>query len=181
MSDDRYERGWARLEELAGRQGTRVVEGLHEVAPDLARYVVELGYGQVYSRGRLDDRTRQPVAVSALAALGGADAQLEYHIAVALNVGVTPQEIVDTVTHLAPFVGVPRALNAARAAKQVFAAGGSVSEEASPTPPGRLPAASLTGGTRPGRRPSWSPGPAPRSIGGRPRPQPWCPRRRCRP
>src|SRR5437762_9529745 len=50
MSDERYERGWARLQELAGEQGTRVIEGLKDVAPDLARYVVEYGYGDVYSR-----------------------------------------------------------------------------------------------------------------------------------
>jgi 4-carboxymuconolactone decarboxylase len=122
MSDDRYEQGWARLRELAGEHGERVVDGIRDVAPDLARYVVEFGYGDVYSRDGLDDRTRQLAAISALTAMGGAEPQLEYHIAIALNVGVDPAEIVETIIHLAPFVGFARALNAARSARRVFAA-----------------------------------------------------------
>jgi 4-carboxymuconolactone decarboxylase len=124
MSNDRYDRGWERLRELAGEQGERVVEGIRDVAPDLARYVVEFGYGDVYSRAGLDDRTRQLAAVAALTAMGGAEPQLEYHIAIALNVGVAPAEIVETIIHLAPFVGFARALNAARSARRVFAARG---------------------------------------------------------
>ena len=99
-----------------------MIEGVRDVAPDLARYVVEFGYGDVYSRPGLDDRTRQLAAISALTALGGAEPQLEYHIGIALNVGVEPQEIVETIVHLAPFLGFARTLNAARSAKRVFAA-----------------------------------------------------------
>jgi 4-carboxymuconolactone decarboxylase len=124
MSNDRYERGWERLRELAGDHGERVVEGIRDVAPDLARYVVEFGYGDVYSRAGLDDRTRQLTAISALTAMGGAEPQLEYHIAIALNVGVHPGEIVETIVHLAPFVGFARALNAARSVRRVFASRG---------------------------------------------------------
>lgn len=124
MSDDRYERGWERLRELAGDQGEKVIKGLREVAPDLARLVVEFGYGDVYARPGLDDRTRQLAAISALTALGGAEPQLEYHIGIALNVGVEPSEIVETIVFLAPFVGFARALNSARSARRVFAARG---------------------------------------------------------
>lgn len=134
MSDERYERGWARLQELAGEQGTRVVEGLKDVAPDLARYVVEFGYGDVYSRDGLGDRERQLAAIAALTALGGAEPQLEYHIGIALNVGLTPQQIVETIVHLAPFVGFARTLNAARSARRVFSARG-VSAGSGPVPP----------------------------------------------
>ena len=111
-----------RLEELAGDRGERIIDGLRDVSPDLARYVVEFGYGDVYSRPGLDDRTRQLAAISALAAIGGAEPQLEYHIGIALNVGVDPEEIVETVVFLAPFVGFARTLNAARSVRRVFAA-----------------------------------------------------------
>ena len=122
MESDRYERGWQRLRELAGEQGERVVEGLRDVAPDLARYVVEFGYGDVYSRPGLDIGRRQLIAIAALIALGGCEPQLEYHIGIALNVGVGRDEIVETIVHCAPFVGFARTLNAARSAKRVFAA-----------------------------------------------------------
>ena len=124
MSDDRYERGWERLRELAGEQGERVIEGVRGTAPDLARYVVEFGYGDVYSRRVLGDRERQLAAISALTALGGVEPQLEYHIGIALNVGVRPAEIVEVIIHCAPFVGFARALNATRSARRVFAARG---------------------------------------------------------
>jgi 4-carboxymuconolactone decarboxylase len=124
MGDDRYERGWKRLQELAGDHGESVMRGVGEVSPDLARYAVEFGYGDVYSRPALDDHARQLIAISALAAMGGADPQLEYHIGIALNVGVPPVEIVETVIFLTPFVGLARTLNAARSVKRVFAARG---------------------------------------------------------
>ena len=124
VGEDRYELGWERLRELAGEQGERAIEGVRDVAPDLARYVVEFGYGDVYRRPGLDDRSRQIAAISALTALGGAEPQLEYHIGIALNVGVEPRDIVETVIHLAPFVGFARTLNAARSIKRVFAARG---------------------------------------------------------
>jgi 4-carboxymuconolactone decarboxylase len=121
MEEDRFERGWERLRELAGEQGERVIEGLKDVAPDLARYVVEFGYGDVYSRGVLDVKQRQLVAIAALTALGGAEPQLEYHIGIALNAGVARAEIVEAIIHCAPFVGFARTLNAARSARRVFA------------------------------------------------------------
>ena len=124
MDDERYERGLKRLDELAGEHGQRMVDGVRDVSPDIARYVVEFGYGDIYSRPGLDDRTRQLAAISALAAIGGAEPQLEYHIGIALNVGVDPEDIVETVIFLAPFVGFARTLNAVRSVRRVFAARG---------------------------------------------------------
>jgi 4-carboxymuconolactone decarboxylase len=124
MSDDRYEKGMRRLEELAGAHGRKVMDDLRAVAPDLERLVVEFGYHDVYNRPGLDDRTRQLVAIAALAAMGGAEPQLEYHLGIALNVGVEPAEIVETITFLAPFLGFARTLNGARSIKRVFAARG---------------------------------------------------------
>jgi 4-carboxymuconolactone decarboxylase len=122
--DDRYERGRQRLSELAGERGESVMAGLEEVSPDLARYVIEFGYGDIYSRPALDDHARQLAAISALSAMGGAEPQLEYHIGIALNIGVPPGQIVETVVFLAPFIGFARTLNAVRSVKRVFASRG---------------------------------------------------------
>lgn len=121
MSDDRYEKGSKRLRELAGERGEAVMAGLEEVSPDLARYVVEFGYGDIYSRPALDDHARQLAAISAISAMGGAEPQLEYHIGIALNVGVPPEQVVETVVFLSPFIGFARTLNAVRSIKRVFA------------------------------------------------------------
>jgi 4-carboxymuconolactone decarboxylase len=121
MADDRYERGRQRLSELAGERGESFMAGLEEVSPDLARYVIEFGYGDIYSRPALDDQTRQLAAISALSAMGGAEPQLEYHIGIALNRGVLPGQIVEIVVFLSPFIGFARTLNAVRSIKRVFA------------------------------------------------------------
>ena len=124
MSDERYERGRERLRELAGDRGEAVMAGLEEVSPDLARYVIEFGYGDVYSRPTLDDHARQLAAISALSAMGGAEPQLEYHLGIALDIGVPPDQIVETVVFLSPFIGFARTLNAVRSVKRVFASRG---------------------------------------------------------
>ena len=47
--------------------------------------------------------------------------QLEVHINAALNVGLSPAEIVEALLHSAVYCGMPRALNATFVAKKVFA------------------------------------------------------------
>jgi 4-carboxymuconolactone decarboxylase len=128
MGDDRYERGRQRLSELAGERGESVMAGLEEVSPDLARYVIEFGYGDIYSRPALDDHARQLAAISALSAMGGAEPQLEYHLGIALDIGVPPDQVVETVLFLSPFIGFARTLNAMRSIKRVFAARGLLSK-----------------------------------------------------
>jgi 4-carboxymuconolactone decarboxylase len=121
MNDERYTRGTRRLAEVDGEGGQRVVDALKDVAPDLARYVIEFGFGDVYSRPGLDLRTRELATVAGLAAIGHAQPQLRVHVNGALNVGCTPAEVVEVIIQMALYAGFPAALNAAFTAKQVFA------------------------------------------------------------
>jgi len=121
MSEDRYKRGWERLKEIDGEAGERVIESLKDIAPDLARYVIEFPFGDVYSRPGLDLKSREIATVSALTALGNAIPQLKVHIHAALNVGCTRQEVVEIIIQMAVYAGFPAALNAMFAAKEVFA------------------------------------------------------------
>jgi 4-carboxymuconolactone decarboxylase len=121
MNDERYTRGTRRLAEVDGEGGQRVVEALQDVAPDLARYVIEFGFGDVYSRAGLDLRTRELATVAGLTALGHAQPQLRVHVNGALNVGCTPTEVVEVIIQMALYAGFPAALNAAFTAKEVFA------------------------------------------------------------
>lgn len=120
MSEDRYERGWAKLAEVDGEAGTRVIDSLKDIAPDLARLVIEFPFGDIYSRPGLDLRSREIATVAALTALGHAIPQLEVHVHAALNVGVSRQEVVEIIMQMAVYAGFPAALNAMQAAKRVF-------------------------------------------------------------
>lgn len=119
--ENRYERGLAKLREIDGEAGERVVQSLGDIAPDFARYLIEFPFGDVYSRPGLDLKSREIAVVAALTALGNAEPQLKVHIQGALNVGVTHTEIVETIMQMAVYAGFPAALNGLAAAKEVFA------------------------------------------------------------
>ena len=121
MDSDRYKQGWEKLKEIDGQAGEKVIAALQDIAPDLARYIIEFPFGDVYSRGVLTLKEREIVTVSALAALGNAQPQLKVHIHGALNVGCSRQEIVEIMIQMAVYAGFPAALNGTFAAQAVFA------------------------------------------------------------
>ncbi|MFI5589709.1 carboxymuconolactone decarboxylase family protein [Amycolatopsis sp. NPDC051758] len=119
--EDRYERGLAAMKAVDGDAGEKVAEALQDIAPDLATYIIEFTFGEIYSRAHLSLRHREIVTIAACVALGTALPQLKVHIHGLLNVGGTEQEVVETVLHLAFYCGFPAALNAIAAAREVFA------------------------------------------------------------
>ena len=121
VDSERYERGWKKLAEIHGKAGKNVIESLKEIAPDLANYVIEFPFGDIYSRPGLDLKSRAIATVSALTALGNAQPQLKVHIHAALNVGCTREEIVEVIIQMAVYAGFPAALNGMFTAKEVFA------------------------------------------------------------
>ncbi|WP_176560102.1 carboxymuconolactone decarboxylase family protein [Brevibacillus dissolubilis] len=120
MITERYQRGWEKLMEVDGTGGERVIESLQDIAPDLGRYVVEFGFGDIYSRDGLDLKQRQLVTIASLTTQGGCEPQLTVHLNAALNVGLTPKEIIEAIMHCCPYTGFPRVLNAMLTAKCVF-------------------------------------------------------------
>lgn len=120
-SDDRYARGLAALRLVTGTEHPTVLDSLSEIAPDLARYTIEFGYGDIWTRPGLTPRQRQIATIAALSAMGNAAPQLRFHIGGALNVGCTRREIVETFIHTTVYAGFPAALNALSAAREVFA------------------------------------------------------------
>ncbi|AFQ11496.1 TPA: carboxymuconolactone decarboxylase family protein [Bacillus pacificus] len=120
MNNERYENGWDTLKNIDGNAGTQVIESLQDIAPDLGKYIVEFAFGDIYSRGTLDLKQRQLVTISSLTSQGGCEPQLTVHINAALNVGLSTNEIVESIIHCVPYTGFPRALNAIFVAKQVF-------------------------------------------------------------
>lgn len=126
--NDRLTRGQARLKQITGQSGEKVMEAMAEIAPDFARYIFEFGYGDVYSRPGLDLRTRMLATVAGLVALGHAERELEVHIGSALNVGASRDEVVEVIMQMALYAGFPAALDALYIAKRVFTARGLMPE-----------------------------------------------------
>ncbi|MET9359445.1 carboxymuconolactone decarboxylase family protein [Streptomyces sp. NPDC006632] len=119
-TDERFERGLALLRTIGGQEHPAVLDSLADIAPGLGRMTVAFAYGDLLARPGLTLRQRQIATVGALAAMGNAAPQLRFHIDGALNVGVSPAEIVELLIHTAVYAGFPAALNAIAAAREVF-------------------------------------------------------------
>ena len=70
----------------------------------------------------MSPRDRSLVTVAALTA-GGNTEQLTFHLQYARDNGATETELIEAITHLAFYVGWPKAFSAMAVAKQVFAGG----------------------------------------------------------
>ena len=121
MEQSTYERGLQRLKEVDDIAGEKVIDSLADISPDLGRYVIEFGFGEIYSRPGLSLQQRELATVAALTAMGTAQPQLKVHLAAALNVGLSRHEITETILQMALYAGFPAALNGMFAAQEVFA------------------------------------------------------------
>jgi 4-carboxymuconolactone decarboxylase len=110
---DRYRRGIDIAEQLAADKLAHFVKsGVAEVAPDFARMVIEFAFGDIYSRKGLDLKSRELIAIAALAARGNAGPQLRVHVESAASAGITRVEVIEVLMQIALYAGFPAALNA---------------------------------------------------------------------
>ncbi len=119
-TSERYQKGLAVLDSISAESGRAMIANMRVLAPALADWAVEFGYGDVVSRPGLDLRTRQLATVAALTALGTAGPQLRAHLNGAINVGCTPLEIIEVIQQMVVFAGFPAAINGIAAAREVF-------------------------------------------------------------
>jgi 4-carboxymuconolactone decarboxylase len=90
-----------------------------DFAPKLAELTDDVLYADVWERLQLSKRDRSLVTVSALIAMNRPD-QLRSHLTRARDNGVTLEELVETITHLAFYAGWPNAVTAIGVAREVF-------------------------------------------------------------
>ena len=48
MSENRYERGLQKLQEIDGEAGERVLKSLQDISPDLGRFIIEYSFGDIF-------------------------------------------------------------------------------------------------------------------------------------
>ncbi|MBI3893701.1 MAG: carboxymuconolactone decarboxylase family protein [Candidatus Wallbacteria bacterium] len=116
---ERLRRGEEIGRKIVGNKWDRLVEVLQQTHPDMAKYIVEWAYGEVFARPDLGLREREIASVVCLTILR-LGPQLKTHIYGALNVGLSERELMELFIHMAMFVGFPTALFGTRIAKDVF-------------------------------------------------------------
>jgi 4-carboxymuconolactone decarboxylase len=90
-----------------------------DFAPKLAQITDDVLYGDIWERPELPKRDRSLVTVAALIALNRPD-QLRSHLRIARQNGVTQEELIEAITHLAFYTGWPSAVTAVGIAREVF-------------------------------------------------------------
>jgi 4-carboxymuconolactone decarboxylase len=103
----------------AGTQPTPAQRLMGDIAPKLVELTDNVLFGDVWERPGLSKRDRSLVTVSALIAMNRPD-QLRSHLARARDNGVTQDELVEAITHLAFYAGWPSAVTAISVARDVF-------------------------------------------------------------
>src|SRR5690242_21823646 len=90
-----------------------------DIAPALGDYTDNVLFGEVWERPGLSKRDRSLITVATLVA-GYRTNELPFHLKRALENGVTRDELVEVITHLAFYAGWPAASTAVTIARQVF-------------------------------------------------------------
>jgi 4-carboxymuconolactone decarboxylase len=90
-----------------------------DIAPKLAQLTDDVLFGDIWERSQLSKRDRSLITCAALVATAKVE-QMSFHFPRAIENGVTQEELVELITHLAFYVGWPSALSAVIKAKELF-------------------------------------------------------------
>jgi 4-carboxymuconolactone decarboxylase len=104
---------------IEGARAMPTTEDIRAVAPALEKYAKDVVRGDLWQRPGLSLRDRSIVTVAALIARDQT-VELPYYLNLALDNGVKPIELSETITHLAFYTGWANAMDAVAAAKDVF-------------------------------------------------------------
>lgn len=111
QTDELTEYGMEIMNKLEAGLAERVTSSLSQLDEGLSKLITDYAFGAVIGRPGLDLKTREMITVASLISLGNAKPQLELHMRAALNVGVTPQELLEIVIQMAIYAGVPACMN----------------------------------------------------------------------
>ena len=117
---DRFEKG---LAFQVGAYGERINQ-MRAATPDYQKHLQDdlsaFCFGDTYTRGTLDMKTREMITMAAIGTLGTGEAQYKSHVLGTLEAGATNEEVIGVITVMNPYIGFPRTLNALRIANEVF-------------------------------------------------------------
>ena len=118
--DERYERGQETRRMFGGGQITGGSSpAAWELAPDLERIIGEALFGTIWKREALTPVQREMITLSCLIVMNR-EVQLKRHLGNALNVGLTPEQLVELIIHDTWYGGAPAGIQALTICKEVF-------------------------------------------------------------
>ena len=118
--ETRVDKGLAVQKQIVGAD---TVDGMYAAARDdeqhFQRFLSGNCFGDHLTRTGIDIPTRELLTFAMVISLGGCEPQAKGHVAANLNVGNSRDDLLAVITHLLPFIGYPRSLNALRVLNEV--------------------------------------------------------------
>jgi len=121
-AETRHEKGLIQQKAIFGN----VIDTMYEKSPKdqlhIQKFLSANCFGDFYTRNGFDLKTRELLTLVILISLTGVEALVKSHIQGNFNVGNNKEYLLSVITHLIPYIGYPRSLNAIRALNEVGAA-----------------------------------------------------------
>ena len=120
MNKEKFEAGLAVRRAVLGEEYVdKSLSSMTEFTKPLQEMVTENCWGEVWTRGVLERKTRSLLTISMMVALKMPH-ELQLHVLGALRNGCSVEEIQETLLHATVYSGIPAGVEAFKAAKEVI-------------------------------------------------------------
>jgi len=109
--ENRFNKGLAVQVEIFGDIIAKMQESAPSNQKHIQEYLSAFCFGDFYTRGGLDLKTRELLTLCIVSSLGGAEGQVKAHVQGNKNVGNDKETLIAAITHCLPYIGFPRTLN----------------------------------------------------------------------
>ncbi len=102
---DKYETGKKTLQTLTGIEEIGPKTGANAITPIIDVFLKEHLFADIFSRDVLTYQQRELATISVLSALEGVAPQLQFHLAVGLNIGLTEKQLLEVFSIIQTQIG----------------------------------------------------------------------------
>jgi 4-carboxymuconolactone decarboxylase len=102
---NKYVTGKNTLRTLTGQEEKGPKTGANAFAPAIDTFLKEHLFADIFSRDVLTYQQRELATISVLSALEGATSQLQFHLTVGMNIGLTPSQLIDVFSLIRTHIG----------------------------------------------------------------------------
>jgi 4-carboxymuconolactone decarboxylase len=104
---------------MDNRNEQKAIDELTALAPEFAKLTQDFLFGDIWKRPGLSQRDKSLITVTCLVALNRIE-QVDFHLKKAFENGLTKEELVAAITHIAFYAGWPSAASAFAHLKSVM-------------------------------------------------------------
>jgi 4-carboxymuconolactone decarboxylase len=105
---NKYERGKTILEQLTKTSQSKTLTGYSAFAPVIDTFLKEHLFADIFERDVLTFTQRELVTISVISSIGDAEPMLKSHLSIAINLGVSPEQLKEFLVVIKPYIGAKK-------------------------------------------------------------------------